>query len=54
MRPAPYPNSNSLLMMKDLKLMSRPFDLLGFGGYTAGNVGVGGIDYIDELLDVSM
>ena len=40
--------------MKNLSLMSRPFDLLGFGGYAAGNVGVGGIDYIDELLDVSM
>lgn len=53
MRPTPYPSNNSLLMMKYLSLKSGPFDLLGFGGYAARNVGVGGIDYIDELLDVS-
>jgi hypothetical protein len=51
MRPTAYP-SNSLLKMKNLRVMTGPFDLLSLSGCSAGNVGVGGIGYIDELLEV--
>ncbi len=53
MRPTLYP-SNSLLKMKNLMLMTGPFDLLSLRGCSAGNVSVGGIYYIDQLLEVSM
>jgi hypothetical protein len=53
MHRTPYP-SNSLLKMKNLRVMTRPFDLVSLRGYSAGNIGVGAIVYIDELLEVSM
>ncbi len=40
--------------MKNLRVTTGPFDLLGPGGYSAGTVGAGRIDRIDSLLEVSM
>jgi hypothetical protein len=40
--------------MKDLRVMTGPFDLLGLGGYSADELGEGGINHIDLLLEVSM
>jgi hypothetical protein len=35
MHPTLYPSNNSLLKMKNLRVMTGPFDLLGLGGYSA-------------------